>query len=92
MGGWVRLCELQIKDEPFKQREFEGRYVNYLRNPPTRYPRQLTGRMGAGNLARGYAGDDWPRIVGDEKKHWPCLKEGRTPQHFRPIKRYHYRN
>ena len=76
MGGWVRLCEMQIKDEPFKQREFEGRYVNYRRNPPTRYPRQLTGRMGAGNLARRYAGDDWPRIVGDEKKALAVFKAG----------------
>jgi hypothetical protein len=76
MGGWVRLCELQIKDEPFKQREFEGRYVNYRRNPPTRYPRQLIGRMGAGNLARCNAGDDWPRIVGDEKKALAVYKAG----------------
>lgn len=76
MGGWVRLCEMQVKDEPYKQREFEGRYINYRRNPPTQYPRQLTGRMGFENLAKCYAGDDWPRIVGDEKKALAVFKAG----------------
>ena len=45
MGGWVRLCEMYQRDESFKQREFESRYIAYRRHPPQLYPQQLFGRM-----------------------------------------------
>jgi hypothetical protein len=68
MGGWIRLCGMYSKDEPFKQREFESRYVAYRRNPPKEYPRKLIGRMDAGNSLLGYSINKVPILIGDEKK------------------------
>ncbi len=76
MGGWVRLCEMYVRDEPFKQREFESRYVSYRRNPLAQYPRQMTGRTYASHLMRDGANNSTLMLVGDEKKALAVFKGG----------------
>lgn len=76
MGGWIRLCTMYSKDEPFKQREFESRYVAYRRNPPKKYPRKLIGRMDAGNTALGYSVNKIPIAIGEEKKALAVFEKG----------------
>ena len=76
MGGWIRLCGMYSKDEPFKQREFESRYVAYRRNPPKEYPRKLIGRMDAGNALLGYSVNKVPILIGEEKKASMVYQKG----------------
>lgn len=43
MGGWITLCQVLLKDLPFRERDFVARYLGYVLRPPPAYPRQLTG-------------------------------------------------
>lgn len=76
MGGWQALCAMSIKDEPFRAREFEKRYMHYLIRPPTSYPRQLTGITDAVNAARGYIQQAPPTLIGDLDKALHVFKGG----------------
>lgn len=78
MGGWVRLCEMYQREESFKQREFESRYVNYRRHPPQQqhYPRWLLGRMASVNGVLNTLPRQQPILVGDEKKARLVFQQG----------------
>lgn len=82
MGGWVRLCEMHIQDEPFKLREFESRYVNYRQTPPAQYPRKLMGRTATSSYSSGAL----PVIVGDQKKAVAVFKQGQEIAKLLPYK------
>ncbi len=76
MGGWVRLCEMYQRDESFKQREFESRYIAYRRHPPQLYPQQLFGRMAGINGVLNHLPLRQPILVGDEAKAKRVFQKG----------------
>lgn len=43
MGGWIRLCHTEMKELPFRAKDFEKRYAGYVIRPPQSYPKKLTG-------------------------------------------------
>ncbi|MDE2104339.1 MAG: hypothetical protein KGL39_44285 [Patescibacteria group bacterium] len=55
MGGWIALCEVSLRDWPFKQNEFVARYRGYRsRNEAPAYPGHLPGRAEGPNAEIGY--------------------------------------
>lgn len=76
MGGWQDLCAMLIKDEPFRAKEFEKRYVGYVARPPTKYPRQLAGISDTLNAAQGYGQVKPPTLIGDETLALQVLQGG----------------
>jgi hypothetical protein len=76
MGGWVRLCEMYQRDESFKQREFESRYVAYRHHPPKLYPQQLYGRMAGINGILNPLPRREPIMVGEEEKAKLVFQKG----------------
>lgn len=76
MGGWVRLCEMYQRDESFKQREFESRYVSYRRQPAKLYPRHLSGRMAGINGVLNNLPLRQPVLVGDAEKARLVFQKG----------------
>lgn len=76
MGGWPILCEMLIKDEQFRAREFERRYLSYVAHPPGGYPKQLTGITDSVNKRSGYVNVKPPLMIGDEKKALQIFQNG----------------
>ncbi|MFT3741106.1 MAG: DUF6475 domain-containing protein [Gammaproteobacteria bacterium] len=64
MGGWVHLCRMTEKDLNFRLSEFKKRYAAYVLNPPTEYPRQLTGVFDWQNQLLGYPNQP-PLLIGN---------------------------
>jgi hypothetical protein len=62
MGGWVSLCETTVDELPFRGHDFQARYVGYVGQPLTRYPRALTGRLA------GHGKTEPPVFLGDVEK------------------------
>ncbi len=67
MGGWIRLCEMQESDAPFRAKEFENRYRAYARSQevPRDVPQLLIGRVTLHNNAHGY-GSTAPQLPHDD--------------------------
>ena len=86
MGGWQTLCAMLIKDEPFRAKEFENRYVGYVARPPTQYPRQLAGITDTVNSAQGYGQVNLPTLIGDEQQALRVLQTGREPSQLLSFK------
>lgn len=43
MGGWVSMCKMTEREEPFKYREFEKRYARATKYQPSKFPNRLCG-------------------------------------------------
>ena len=78
MGGWIQLCQITIKETPFKKSEFEKRYRAYTINPPANHLKKLTGSASMGNSLNGFVGDEYDQlaIVGDKDKARLVYKSG----------------
>jgi len=77
MGGWIRLCQSNIKEIPFLAREFQQRYTQYLLRRPTHYPQQLKGISNWQNEQQGLL-EAPPITVGDEQKALQVYQQGRS--------------
>jgi hypothetical protein len=70
MGGWVRLCQSDADDMPFRRRDFVAAYKGYRqRNEKPQYPGVLTGRYSGGMLT----------LIGDHDKARLVFKGGAVP-------------
>jgi hypothetical protein len=75
MGGWPKLCEGKVDDEPFRQRDFTTLYRGYtVRREIPPYPPRLIGRFEAANRAQGFEPAP-PMLVGDQAA---CLAVSRN--------------
>ncbi len=86
MGGWQTLCAMLTRDEPFKAREFEKRYISYLSHPPAGHLRQLIGISDAVNSSAGYPPTAAPVLIGDEEKALQVLRSGKTVDQLLSVK------
>lgn len=67
MGGWIKLCETNMDDLPFRAREFEKRYRGY--RVESAYPPKLLGRTETQNQAAGYIKYVEPAVlIGDQRR------------------------
>lgn len=85
MGGWIKVCEGNDDELPFKAREFERRYQGYALNPPREYPKALIGMAEAENRRGGFKLPS-PVLIGNEGKALACYKNGNRVAAL-PIKR-----
>ncbi len=67
MGGWIKLCEMTLKELPFSSLEFQKRYQGFVNKPPRRHPPYLCGMVERDNTKEGYP-FSVPVLVGDAKK------------------------
>ena len=76
MGGWIAHGQIQEKELPFKQREFEQRYRAYrTKGAIDAYPRCLPGILARDNSARGFAGPE-PVLIGDPARALAVYRGG----------------
>ncbi len=75
MGGWIQLCQVLMKELPFRGHDFTARYEGYIGHPPAQYPRQLTGMLAHQNGVTELAMD---RLVciGDRQKALQVYQQG----------------
>lgn len=85
MGGWIKVCEGNDDELPFKAREFERRYQGYALNPPREYPKALIGMAEAENRRDGFKLPP-PVLIGNEGKALACYRNGNRVAAL-PIKR-----
>ncbi len=69
MGGWLRFCHCDLKEEPFIAKEFCNRYKALGNRENFAYPPRIIGIFEAENAMNGYPVEP-PRLVGDTAK---CL-------------------
>ncbi len=67
MGGWVRLGDMKVDDEKWKQREFERLYEILSKNPRDRMPEYLPGLSEIQNAASGYEVKQEIISIGNER-------------------------
>lgn len=83
MGGWIRLCEGQADELPFRQQEFAKRYRALLLATPPAYPAHLCGRTEMGNRSGGFAAER-PLLIGDPDRAARVLLNGGASAPDRP--------
>lgn len=76
MGGWIALCEITDKDEPFKRNEFATRYAGYIGRPPETYPAKLIGMSEAHNAGEHAEFVKPPMLIGDAQKALGVIEQG----------------
>lgn len=76
MGGWVRLCNGEEAELPFRAREFETMYRGYtLRREIPDYPRILVGHINATNTSKGFEPTP-PVLIGRQDEAEKVLQLG----------------
>jgi hypothetical protein len=75
MGGWIRLCETSVKELSFLGNSFQKLYMAYLLNPPTTYPRKLTGIFDTASLSGKNMGAS-VLMIGDPAKAADVYSQG----------------
>ncbi|MBP6103514.1 MAG: hypothetical protein KA508_00365 [Gammaproteobacteria bacterium] len=67
MGGWIKLCEITLKELPFCCNEFQKRYRGFLNRKPLDTPPYLPGIVERDNAKDGYP-IPAPVLLGDQSK------------------------
>lgn len=76
MGDWVKLCNTDVDELPFRAKEFEQRYRGYkLRGSVGEFPRTLIGIAEGSNKAQGLPAD-LPVLIGEQQKCLQVYKGG----------------
>lgn len=76
MGGWIKLCRVDVEQYPFTQNEFVTRYRGYkMRGEVPPYPAKLIGVPEDFNARQGYPVAD-PVLIGDAHKAQLVLQNG----------------
>ena len=76
MGDWVKLCNTDVDELPFRAKEFEQRYRGYkLRGSVGEFPRTLIGIAEGSNKAQGLPAD-LPVMIGEQQKCLQVYKGG----------------
>lgn len=76
MGGWISFGQVQEKELPFFQKEFETRYRGYrVRGRLEHYPAKLIGIADATNGQAGFQ-EGRPKLIGDPERAALVLKGG----------------
>jgi hypothetical protein len=65
MGGWIKFESLTLDAQPFVAKEFQVRYQQYVRRPPTTYPKKLVGKTEGQNMIHGFPIPK-PVLIGDQ--------------------------
>ncbi len=65
MGGWIKLETLTLDAQPFVAKEFQVRYQQYVRQPPTTYPKKLLGKTEGQNMLHGLPIPN-PVLIGEQ--------------------------
>jgi hypothetical protein len=80
MGGWVKLCRVDVEQYPFTQNEFVTRYRGYkMRGEVPPYPSKLIGAPEDYNARQGYPVAP-PVLIGDARKAQLVLLGGSDTQ------------
>ncbi len=75
MGGWIKLCDITLKELPFASLEFQKRYQGLIMKPPRRHPPYLCGIVERDNAKDGYPILP-PLLVGDTQKAQAVIATG----------------
>jgi hypothetical protein len=76
MGGWIKLCRVDVEQYPFTQNEFVTRYRGYkMRGEVPPYPAKLIGAPEDFNARQGYPVAP-PVLIGDARKAQLVLQGG----------------
>ncbi len=67
MGGWIKLCEITLKELPFCCNEFQKRYRGFLNRKPLNTPPYLPGIVERDNAKDGYTVPE-PLLLGEQPK------------------------
>lgn len=67
MGGWIKLCDITLKELPFCCNEFQKRYRGFLNRKPLQIPPYLPGIVERDNGKDGYPIPE-PVLLGDQPK------------------------
>ena len=67
MGNWIKLCDIEDKQMPFSQKEFQERYRRYINKNPPDHPKYLIGRIEHYNSTHGYSYPS-PLLIGNALK------------------------
>lgn len=76
MGGWITLCEIELKNLPFRAKDFQQSYAGYVLRPPARYPKYLIGRTEKENCQHAHF-IPAPELVGDTQKALAVWEQGK---------------
>lgn len=77
MGGWVKLCDTDEDELPFRAQEFQKRYRGAWHNPPESFPGRLVGRIEHHNRQKGFLSYiNQPILIGSPEKCQQVLESG----------------
>lgn len=65
MGGWIKFETMTLDAQPFMAKEFQVRYQQYVRQPPTTYPKKLIGKTEGQNKIHEFS-IPAPVMIGDQ--------------------------
>ena len=75
LGGWIRLCEQDLKEFPFTALAFQKRYRVLINQTGVRHPPYLVGRVEHDNAKDGYE-YPLPLLIGDPDKAKQVMVSG----------------
>lgn len=76
MGGWLELCRVTDKEEPFKRNEFAKRYAGYIGRPMDNYPAKLLGEADAANAGEHAEFVKEPKLIGNPERALEVMQRG----------------
>ena len=68
MGGWIKLGDMRVDEQPFRAQEFKKQYEGFKRVPPEDYPGKLIGIHEANDAQTGYKLEREVALIGNVEK------------------------